>query len=123
MAQMSSVCNQRVINASQITGGGRNRDLTLSMTPTLSPPPVFTNSSPTGQVRNGVVPTGFNVTNGLPPTDPNFKSGPSSFIFATEDGTISGWSPTVDATHSIIAVDKSAIPTASTGALNKGLAL
>jgi len=70
-----------------------------------------------------VVPTGFNVTNGLPPTDPNFKSGPSSFIFATEDGTISGWSPTVDATHSIIAVDKSAIPTASTGAVYKGLAI
>jgi uncharacterized protein (TIGR03118 family) len=92
---------------------------------TIATPPGQTpgTATPTGQVRNGVVPTGFNVTNGLPPTDPNFKSGPSSFIFATEDGTISGWNPNVDATHSIIAVDKSATPTAATGAVYKGLAI
>jgi len=41
---------------------------------------------------------------------------PSSFIFATEDGTISGWNPNVDATHSIIAVP-------ATGAVYKGLAI
>jgi uncharacterized protein (TIGR03118 family) len=104
-------------------GAGVKQALVVTIAPPLSPPPGFTDSSPTGQVRNGVVPTGFNVTNGLPPTDPNFKSGPSSFIFATEDGTISGWSPSVDATHSIIAVDKSAIPTAATGAVYKGLAI
>jgi len=104
-------------------GAGAKQALIVTIAPPLSPPPGFTNSSPTGQVRNGLVPTGFNVTNGLPPTDPNFKSGPSSFIFATEDGTISGWNPNVDAAHSIIAVDKSAIPTASTGAVYKGLAI
>src|SRR5438477_3988382 len=32
-------------------------------------------------------------------------SGPSRFIFASEDGSISGWNQTVDPTHSIIAVD------------------
>ena len=85
---------------------------------TIATPPGQTpgTATPTGQVRNGVVPTGFNVTAGA-------NTGPSSFIFATEDGTISGWNPNVDATHSIIAVDKSAIPTAATGAVYKGLAI
>ena len=31
----------------------------------------------------------------------------SIFIFATQDGTISGWNPTVDATNAIVAVDRS----------------
>jgi uncharacterized protein (TIGR03118 family) len=85
---------------------------------TIATPPGQTpgTATPTGQVRNGVIPTGFNVTAGG-------ITGPSSFIFATEDGTISGWSPTVDATHSIIAVDKSANPTPTTGAVYKGLAI
>jgi uncharacterized protein (TIGR03118 family) len=47
----------------------------------------------------------------------NGKSGASFFIFATEDGTISGWNPTVDGTHAILAKDNS-----STGAVYKGLA-
>jgi uncharacterized protein (TIGR03118 family) len=46
------------------------------------------------------------------------KSGKSFFIFDTEDGTISGWNPTVDATHAILAVDNSA-----SGAVYKGLAI
>jgi uncharacterized protein (TIGR03118 family) len=85
---------------------------------TIATPPGQTpgTATPTGQVRNGVIPTGFNVTAGA-------ITGPSSFIFATEDGTISGWNPNVDATHSIIAVDKSAIPTTATGAVYKGLAI
>jgi uncharacterized protein (TIGR03118 family) len=32
-------------------------------------------------------------------------SGPAIFIFVSEDGSISGWNPTVDSTHAIIAVD------------------
>ena len=40
--------------------------------------------------------------------DSGGNSGPARFIFATEDGTISGWNPAVDATHTIIAVDNSA---------------
>jgi uncharacterized protein (TIGR03118 family) len=43
------------------------------------------------------------------------KTKNSSFIFCTEDGTISGWSPTVSATAAIIAVDQSA-----SGAVFKG---
>src|SRR5579864_4901340 len=35
----------------------------------------------------------------------NGKSGAAAFIFATGDGTISGWSPGVDPQHAIIAVD------------------
>jgi uncharacterized protein (TIGR03118 family) len=102
--------------ATLYNGAGAKQALIVTIAPPLSPPPGFTNSSPTGQVRNGAVPTGFNVTAGG-------KTGPSSFIFATEDGTISGWNPNVDGTHSIIAVDKSAIPTAATGAVYKGLAI
>jgi uncharacterized protein (TIGR03118 family) len=48
----------------------------------------------------------------------NGKSGPSRFLFATEDGTISGWNPAVDFTNAILAVDRS-----SGGAVYKGLTL
>jgi uncharacterized protein (TIGR03118 family) len=37
----------------------------------------------------------------------NGKSGPAVLIFATLDGTISGWNPDVDATNAIIMVDYS----------------
>ncbi len=65
--------------------------------------------SPTGTVFNGGL--GFIVS-------ANGMSGASSFIFATEDGTIAGWSPNVDPTHAVVAVDNS-----SAGAVYKGLAL
>ncbi|PTL81242.1 TIGR03118 family protein [Vitiosangium sp. GDMCC 1.1324] len=45
-------------------------------------------------------------------------SGTSFFIFATEQGLIAAWVPSVDFTHALIAVDNS-----STGAIYKGLAL
>jgi uncharacterized protein (TIGR03118 family) len=35
----------------------------------------------------------------------NGNSQPARFIFVSEDGSISGWNPTVDATHAVIAVD------------------
>jgi len=60
-----------------------------------APPGQKTPSGPTGQVFN---PTkGFTVTSGG-------KTAPASFIFVTEDGTISGWSPTVNA-NGVLAVD------------------
>lgn len=46
------------------------------------------------------------------------KSGPSIFIFDTEDGTISGWSPGVDLNRAIIAVNNS-----KSEAVYKGLAI
>ena len=74
----------------------------------------------------GGAPTGnvFNLVNGTDPdgfvVSENGKSGPSIFMFATEDGTISGWNPGVDGTHAIIAVDRS---TVGQGAVYKGLAI
>ena len=42
----------------------------------------------------------------------------ASFIFATEDGTISGWNSNVDSTHAIIKIDNS-----RAGVVYKGLAI
>ena len=52
--------------------------------------------NPTGIVFNGT--SSFQVTK-------NGTSAPAIFIFVSEDGSISGWNPTLDATHAIIAVD------------------
>jgi uncharacterized protein (TIGR03118 family) len=75
-------------------------------------PPSATNTegaNPTGIVFNSG--TGFVVSeNGL--------SGPSVFIFVGEDGSISGWSPTVATDHAIIAVDDG-----EEGSVYKGAAL
>jgi uncharacterized protein (TIGR03118 family) len=78
---------------------------------TIPPPAGGTTAAPTGNVFNG--------TSGLVVSE-NGKSGPSRFIFATEDGTISGWNPTVDQTHAILEVDRS---TVGAGAVYKGLAI
>jgi uncharacterized protein (TIGR03118 family) len=57
--------------------------------------------------------SGFNITS-------NGVTGSSVFIFATEDGTISGWNPNVDAGSSVLAVDNS---NGGAGAVYKGLAI
>jgi uncharacterized protein (TIGR03118 family) len=75
---------------------------------------------PTPTSADGGSPTGivFNAS-------PDFAvkqagvSGPSRFLFATEDGVIAGWAPNVDAGHALVAVDNSM----QTGAIYKGLAL
>jgi uncharacterized protein (TIGR03118 family) len=67
---------------------------------------------PSGIVFNGTA-TDFTVSNGT-------TSGPAIFIFSTEDGTISGWSPGVDRTHAIRVVDNFG---GGRGAVYKGLAL
>jgi uncharacterized protein (TIGR03118 family) len=70
---------------------------------------------------------------GMPPTNPtgivfnsnmkdfivsaNGQSGNAFFLFATEDGTISGWNPQVDGTHAILEVNTFG------AAVYKGLAL
>jgi len=66
-------------------------------------------SAPTGVVFNGG--TGFAVSNGT-------ATAPARFIFATEEGTILGWSPAVALTQAVVAVDNSA-----GGAVYKGLAI
>jgi uncharacterized protein (TIGR03118 family) len=66
--------------------------------------------SPTGIVFNGS--GGFNVGNGS-------ATGSSAFLFATEDGTIQGWAPSVSTATSFIAVNNG---NGGVGAVYKGLA-
>jgi uncharacterized protein (TIGR03118 family) len=56
--------------------------------------------------KDGGNPTGvvFNSTPFFKVTK-NGNSLPAKFIFASEDGSISGWNPTLDGTNAIIAVD------------------
>jgi uncharacterized protein (TIGR03118 family) len=56
-------------------------------------------SAPTGQVFNSSS-TEFEVTEGG-------KTGAAAFIFATENGTVSGWSPSVDVANAVQAIDNS----------------
>jgi uncharacterized protein (TIGR03118 family) len=65
----------------------------------------------------------FNPTSGFVVSEGS-ASRPSQFIFATEDGTISGWNSSVDSTHAIIGVDRSQVREGKfLGAVYKGLAL
>ena len=66
---------------------------------------------PTGGAVTGVI---SNATTAFAVTSAG-KTKAASFVFCTEDGTISGWSPTVSATAAIVAVDQSAA-----GAVFKG---
>ncbi len=81
---------------------------------TIPPPAGGSSASPTGVVFNGT--SNFTLSAGA-------TSAPALFIFATEDGTISGWAPQVDLHNAILEVDNSANPTAASGAVYKGLAL
>jgi uncharacterized protein (TIGR03118 family) len=63
-------------------------------------------SAPTGTVYNFT--NDFKVKNGKP----------AIFLFATEDGTVSGWNPGADPTNAILKVDNS-----QQGAIYKGLAI
>ena len=87
-------------------------DGTGAPAPTASPlvvtipgPVVGTTSTPTGVVFNGT--TDFQLATGSP----------ARFIFATEDGTIAGWNPAVNATNAVIKVNH------SPGAVYKGIAM
>ena len=76
---------------STIYDGAGTKNATLVVTV-----PPSTGSAPTGIVFNGS--SGFVVTE-------SGRSGPAIFILVTEDGTISGWNPTVDLTNAIITVN------------------
>lgn len=85
----------------------------VPLTVTVPPPTGRTGASaPTGVVFNGNAGS-FQVTSGG-------KTGTSAFIFSTEDGTISGWAPSVNGTQAILAADNSAL---GAGAVYKGLAI
>jgi uncharacterized protein (TIGR03118 family) len=64
---------------------------------------------PTGTVFNGT-PTDFVISQ-------NGKSGAARFLFATEAGTVVGWSPTVNGAAAVTGADRSSV-----GAIYKGLA-
>jgi uncharacterized protein (TIGR03118 family) len=91
-------------------GDGHVQGLVVAI-PTPTTP---TGGSPTGIVFNGSgVFTVSKLINNVTVT------GPSRFLFATEQGVIAGWAPNVDGTHALVAVDNSI----KTGARYKGLAL
>ena len=77
----------------------------------------FTVAPPNGS-SNPATPTGIVA----PPSGVTFNVNgqPGIFIFDTEDGTISAWT---GGASTILMVDNSAIPSAATGAVYKGLAL
>src|SRR5262249_1642960 len=64
--------------------------------------------------------TGFNGTNEFQVSQ-NGVTAPAVVLFATEDGTISGWNPKVNATNAVMAVDQSDPANPDNGAVFKGL--
>jgi len=82
-------------------GTGKPQALVVSI-----PGPGGAMGHPTGIVFSGGA--DFVVTNGA-------TNGPARFIFATEDGTIAGWAPNVNATNAFTAVDNSAEEAVYTG--------
>ena len=93
--------------------------------------PLGRTGTPTGVVFNTAAGAGGFKVKGVN-SGGNATSAAAAFIFATEDGTIVGWNPTVNppgfsaslaSNYGIIAVDHSAIPTAAAGAVYKGLAI
>ena len=97
------------------TGAGTQIPLFVTIPPAPGSP-AGTLGTPTGTVGNiSTNPTDFTITE-------NGVSAPSVFIFATLDGTISGWNPTIGGatglSHATLAVDRS-----SAGAVYTGLAI
>jgi uncharacterized protein (TIGR03118 family) len=98
-------------------GDGKSFPVSSPLVVAVPPPAGGTSASPTGLVFNGTSSFVVSASN---------KSGPAIFIFATEDGTISGWSPAVDVHNAILVVDNSApggVDNSTLGAVYKGLAM
>lgn len=76
-------------------GNGAAFPATNPLVVTVPGPAPGTTSAPTGIVFNGT--TDFPLAAGAP----------ARFLFVTEDGTISGWNPSVDPTHAILKVNHS----------------
>ncbi|TLY50281.1 MAG: TIGR03118 family protein [Gammaproteobacteria bacterium] len=85
----------------------------LSLVVQIPTPSANTGGNPTGIVFNPV-----NAATSFPVSLNGGAPGGSRFIFATEDGVIAGWAPSVDGTHAIVAVDNS-----GANAIYKGLAI
>jgi uncharacterized protein (TIGR03118 family) len=104
---------------------------------TQTPPPVLTPvtivalNAPGGMPGNGVkIPNAPGQPAPGSPTAVMFNGSttdfllapgkPAVFLFATEDGTIQGWNPGVNAATAIIEVDNSQVPNKNYGAVYKG---
>jgi uncharacterized protein (TIGR03118 family) len=92
---------------------GTPQSLVVTIPPSANPP--HDTSAPTGQVFNTDT-TGFKVTDGT-------HTASSLFIFASEDGAISGWAPTVGTTTPPSTVAKRMIDNSAAGTVYKGLAI
>jgi uncharacterized protein (TIGR03118 family) len=123
-----------------VVPGAGNTPVSINPLVVNIPTPVGpTGGTPTGTVFNTGAGTGaFQVTG--PNKNGQQTSAPAAFLFATEDGTISGWSPGIDPTgqfagpggvsaEAVLAVDDSGNnftnpdPDQQTGAVYKGLAI
>jgi uncharacterized protein (TIGR03118 family) len=93
------------------TGAGQK----LGLVVTIPPAAGGTKGSPTGTVFNITL---TNQTPSFSVSNENSGPFPAIFIFATFDGTISGWNPRVGGTNATIAVDRS-----TSGAVYTGLAI
>lgn len=98
------VANNGTGVATIFDGNGKPANLVVTI-----PGPNGAAGTPTGAVYYGGA--GFVITKGK-------ASGPSMFLFAAEDGGISGWSPTVDRTSAIRVIDNS-----GKNAVYKGIAI
>ena len=89
------------------------------------PAPSAAGPSATGTPTGTVVNPDFSTGQGFMVSEAGVSSAPSHFLFATEDGTLAGWSQKVDATRAVIAVDRSTAtdPDGDVGAVYKGLTL
>jgi uncharacterized protein (TIGR03118 family) len=92
------------------TDNGTNRSTLYSGAGAKVPLTVSVPGGPTGTVFNGSL-TDFVISQ-------NGKSAAARFLFATEGGTILGWSPTVNGTAAVVGADRSNV-----GAVYKGLAI
>lgn len=72
-------------------------------------------SEPTGVVFNGG--SSFVVSDGVG------DSGPARFLFATEEGAIRGWNPTVPPSAPLLSTQTFPVASGSDGAIYKGLAI
>ncbi|MEP6849904.1 MAG: TIGR03118 family protein [Acidobacteriota bacterium] len=78
-------------------GAGVKQSLTVTVAkPPMDPDP----ATPTGVVFNGS--SDFQLVSGVPTTA-------ARFIFVTEDGTVSGWNPSVNPANSFLKVDNSGL--------------
>jgi len=91
--------------ATLYNGSGMPEPTPQRLIVTIPGAPGSSASAPTGQLFNDGM--GFELS----------PANPARFIFVTEDGTISGWNPSVDPTHAVLEVDRSSI-----GAVYKGVA-